>query len=169
MTLTLPRTAASIAPAERVAAQAPAASGPLRVLVVEDNRQVAELAVQPLSEAGHAVTHAPGAAAALERLDAGEAADVMVSDLLMPGDIDALGLARAVRKRWTLLPIVLGTGDSGSATHAVRDGFPPLAKPFRPEQLHDAIGAELAAVGERGKIVPLRQRGLEGSGGAASG
>jgi CheY-like chemotaxis protein len=62
-----------------------------------------------LEEAGHAVAAVGTGAEALTMLDAGEAVDLLISDLSMPG-MDGLELIRQAQDRRPGLPTVLITG-----------------------------------------------------------
>ena len=66
--------------------------------------------------------------------------DLVVSDIVMPGGMNGVELARTIRARRPDLPILLVTGYAGSATSTE---FPVLRKPYRFEQLRQAI-ADLA-------------------------
>ncbi|WP_460452245.1 response regulator [Alsobacter sp. SYSU BS001988] len=63
----------------------------------------------------------------------------MGSDLVMPGDMDGLDLARAVAARFGDLPVVLMTGYSEAATRATAEGFTLLLKPYEPPVLAQAV------------------------------
>jgi PAS domain S-box-containing protein len=99
-----------------------------RVLVVEDNPDVAEVTISMLRELGYAVASASDAAMALQMLDA-QNFDLVVSDIVMPGVMDGVALAREARRRRPDLPILLVTGYA--QTLGKQDGeFPILRKPF---------------------------------------
>ena len=83
-----------------------------RVLIVEDDTLVAELAAGMLSEFGFECTVAHSAKEALERLAGGEKPRLIFSDIIMPGGISGIELARKVRDRFPELPILLTTGYS---------------------------------------------------------
>ncbi len=112
---------------------------PLHILLVEDNAQVAEIAASMLAERGHTVARAASADEALARLQGGEAYDLVFSDLVMPGKLDGLDLARLVRANWPGVPVLLATGYSQVASRATGEGFMLLNKPYRPEALTAAI------------------------------
>jgi PAS domain S-box-containing protein len=114
-----------------------------RVLVVEDNSTIAELAVEMLSEAGYRVSCCGTAHEALALLKL-EEFDVMVSDIVMPGGMNGLELAEEVRKRWPDLGIVLATGYAASMTVAKPADFGLLMKPYSSERLISAIEQSLA-------------------------
>ena len=112
-----------------------------RVLVVEDDALVAELAAGMLTELGFEAIVAHSAKEALDRLAGGEKPKVIFSDIVMPGGISGIELARKVRDRFPELPILLTTGYSEEVggTH----GFPVLQKPYEMESLAGALGKML--------------------------
>jgi signal transduction histidine kinase/ActR/RegA family two-component response regulator len=120
--------------------QAPAPAG-FRILLVEDDDAVAAAVGAMLTELGYQYRRTANATAALEALEAGEAADLVFSDMVMPGPIDGVTLAQTIRGRWPDLPVVLTSGFSEAADAASRQGWRLLAKPYR----LDALAAELAA------------------------
>jgi PAS domain S-box-containing protein len=109
-----------------------------RVLVVEDDTLVAELAAGMLSELGFECTVAHSAKEALERLAGGEKPKLIFSDIVMPGGISGIELARKVRDRFPELPVLLTTGYSEQAGRA--HGFPVLQKPYEMDALASALG-----------------------------
>jgi PAS domain S-box-containing protein len=157
LTLVLPRASKSVAaPPKAAEAREAAGEGTLRVLLVEDNPQVAELAMELLQEAGHRVEAVPTARDALAKLVADARFDLMFSDLVMPGGMDGLELARTVRTRWPNLPVLLATGYSTEASKAQREGFRLLSKPYEPAALVSAV-TEVASRRTGGaKVIPLR-------------
>lgn len=82
------------------------------ILVVDDEASVRSLFADALGEAGHRVEVAIDGAAALERLRAGDAPCVVLSDVRMPR-MDGWDLEREVRRDPALssIPIVVLTGD----------------------------------------------------------
>jgi PAS domain S-box-containing protein len=112
-----------------------------RILVVEDDTFVAELAADMLSELGFESTVAHSAKEALERLAGGDKPKVVFSDIVMPGGLTGIELARKLRERFPELPILLTTGYSEQV--AASHGFPVLQKPYQLEALADALGSLL--------------------------
>jgi len=108
-----------------------------KVLVVEDDTLVAELAAGMLDELGFETVVAHSAKEALDRLAGGEKPKLIFSDIVMPGGISGIELARKVRDRFPELPILLTTGYSEqvAGTH----GFPVLQKPYEMDSLADAL------------------------------
>jgi PAS domain S-box-containing protein len=102
------------------------------VLLVEDNPAVADASAGLLEQLGYAVRWVCNAETALREIEA-DGIDLVFSDIIMPGKMDGLKLARTIREKKPKLPILLTTGYSDSAKHARAD-FPVLRKPY---QLHE--------------------------------
>ena len=109
-----------------------------RVLIVEDDTFVAELAADMLSELGFESAVAHSAKEALDRLAAGDKPQLVFSDVVMPGGLTGIELARKLRERFPELPILLTTGYSEQV--AASHGFPVLQKPYELDALADALG-----------------------------
>ena len=140
VTLYLPRAREEIS-AERPAEETHANDG--RVLLVEDNPDVAQASLSLLDQLGYSVVHARDANAALEAI-AADAFDLVVSDIMMPGGMDGLALARTLRERQPALPILLVTGYHQLADEAGRE-FVLLRKPFDLSDLSRAATRALSA------------------------
>jgi len=127
-----------------VGSDAPAANGKRafgRVLIVEDDALLAELAAGMFAELGFEGMVAHSAKEALDQLGGSERPKLVFSDIVMPGGISGIELARKVRKRYPELPILLTTGYSEEVggTH----GFPVLQKPYELDALAKALGTLL--------------------------
>src|SRR5688572_4214323 len=105
------------------------------VLLVEDDRTVAALTMDVLDSIGYDVTHVASATAALGTLANGKNVDVVLSDVMMPGGMNGVDLAREIRRRRADLPVMLATGYIEVARGAVSEGFQVLLKPYQPEAL----------------------------------
>jgi signal transduction histidine kinase/CheY-like chemotaxis protein len=156
VTLYLPR--AQEESAEQAAPDAQAAAAGGRVLLVEDNPEVAEATASLLEQLGYRVAQTRDAAAALEAIGA-HPFDLVISDIMMPGDMDGLGLARAVRESWPDLPLMLITGYHQLAEQAGRE-FVLIRKPFDISDLSRATNRALnvARHGPDSNVVPLASR-----------
>jgi signal transduction histidine kinase/ActR/RegA family two-component response regulator len=110
------------------------------ILLVEDNDDVAE-ALQPvLLSVGCQVTRLDRAAAAEEWLERqSRLPDVLLSDVVMPGEIDGLALAQRVRIRFPGLRVILITGYAEQMEAIARQGFEVIPKPCSAEMLASAI------------------------------
>ena len=113
------------------------------VLVVEDNEEVAEVCLSYLAELGLDVERAGTAKEALTVLERHPAIDLIFSDILMPGEMNGLDLAREVRRVRPRIPVVLTTGYSSSAQDALREGFTVLRKPYDIGSLRRMFSAAL--------------------------
>ena len=131
VTLYLPRGhEMDIQDAEEAAAEgAPGGS----VLLVEDNPEVAAISVSMLEELGYQAQVAGDAQAALLGIDE-TAFDLVISDIIMAGDMDGLALARAIRERQPGLPVLLVTGYS-HMVHEASAEFIVMRKPFKLAEL----------------------------------
>jgi CheY-like chemotaxis protein len=61
------------------------------------------------------------------------------SDIIMPGGMSGLELARKIRLHFPQVPILLASGYSHAAAEVAKEGFPIIAKPYRADALADAI------------------------------
>ena len=107
-----------------------------RILLVEDEPNMARTLAKNLTRAGHEVAHAPDGEAALDRLAANRW-DVVVTDLKMPG-LDGMGLLRAMHERGVEVPTVVltGYGTIESAVEAMKLGAVDyLIKDARPQEI----------------------------------
>jgi DNA-binding NtrC family response regulator len=107
------------------------AQAPARVLVVDDELQVAQLIARKARQLGHVVDVATSVDEALEIL-ARERFDVVLTDMMMPGR-SGLDLIEHVRAEDPGIPVVVITGQAtiDSAMEAIRRGaYDYLSKPF---------------------------------------
>jgi CheY-like chemotaxis protein len=100
------------------------------VLVVEDEAPVREATAEVLREAGWRVLTACNGPEALAVLDAGEAVDVLFSDVVMPGGMTGPELARMAQRLRPGIGVLLTSGYTGSALASDCDVFEVLAKPY---------------------------------------
>jgi len=80
------------------------------VLLVEDEELVSNLVADWLSERGFAVHEVTNAEVALAHLDSGRPADLLFTDVNLPGGMDGAKLAREVRRRRPELPVIYASG-----------------------------------------------------------
>jgi CheY-like chemotaxis protein len=104
------------------------------ILLVEDNLEVASATMDLLRSAGGRITHCEHPAAALALLE-GRAFDAVLSDIVMPGDMDGIEFARVLRQRQPDLPVLLMTGYAQRIPEAERLGVAVLPKPVEPAAL----------------------------------
>lgn len=134
MTMLLPRKHGA-PKAEDVSAVAGGGSG--LVLLVEDNPDVAAVSTSLLEQLGYTVRRVSNAEAALREIEH-DGIDLVFSDIVMPGKMDGLGLARHLKATKPGLPILLTSGYSDAALN-VRGDFPILRKPYEIHELSQAI------------------------------
>ena len=145
MTLLLPRSLRKpVAPIDASSAFSSGAEGALgrQVLLVEDDVEVAALTREMLSHLGFKVIHTASAVAALGALADARRIDIVFSDIMMPGAMSGLELAREIGRRQPRLPIVLTTGNSEAAAGMRNAEFRLLLKPYSIEAIADALGVE---------------------------
>ena len=141
VTMLLPRRGAAspLAPAadEEAALHMPRLSGV--VLVVEDNDEVAEVDMALLAMIGYSAVRTKTAAEALSAVESGAVFDLVISDVVMPGAMNGIDLARTLHCRFPALPVLLTTGYSAAAAQAANEGLFILSKPYQREALAASI------------------------------
>jgi PAS domain S-box-containing protein len=115
------------------------------VLVVEDDHGVRDFAASVLRELGYRVLEASTGDGALELLDGAVEADLLFTDVVMPGRLNGVDLARLARARQPALPVLF---TSGYATRLVEkdwlaEDIEFLRKPYRSIDLAARIRALL--------------------------
>ncbi len=108
------------------------------ILIVEDRPDIAELARLFLGDQGYATHVVYNAREALELLDTGVHVDLLYSDLIMPGGLNGVMLAREARRRRPKIKVLLTTGYAESSierTDAGGNEFEVLAKPYNRQEL----------------------------------
>jgi PAS domain S-box-containing protein len=108
------------------------------VLLVEDNPEVASVSRALLEQLGYRVRCASNASAAMDEI-ARDGIDLLFTDIVMPGQMDGLALARAVRQMRPDMRILLATGYSQALASAPPE-FPILRKPYQIHELSGALG-----------------------------
>jgi CheY-like chemotaxis protein len=123
----------------------PDASQTKKVLLVEDNLDLADLSAEILESFGYEVVHAENADIALVCLEQTRF-DLLLTDVVMPGSMNGVGLAKITRQRFPLLPILLVTGYADEDSLTDLQLFPLLRKPYRIGELikkMDELGVSL--------------------------
>lgn len=135
VTILLPRTRGGAALAAAFAgkgAPGPSAIGAAdrsgTLLYVEDDALVRETVLPALVFAGFDVTAVENGEQALAALDAGQTFSRVFSDIVMPGQISGIDLARIVRERFPHVPVLLATGYTDRKVDL--PGVRLLAKPY---------------------------------------
>ncbi|ABE41017.1 response regulator [Rhodopseudomonas pseudopalustris] len=105
------------------------------VLVVEDEPLLRMNAVDIVEEAGFEVIEAGNADDAIAILESRNDIRVVFTDVQIPGSMDGLKLARAVRGRWPPIQIIATSGRVKVSGADLPDGGQFLAKPYTPSQV----------------------------------
>lgn len=112
------------------------------ILVVEDEPELRETLVDLLADAGFDTLGAGSGQDALRHLD--RPVGMLVTDVFLPG-IDGPRVASRFRERHAGLPILFISGaDEVTVRRMVPEGAPVLRKPFRDEELLEAVRRQLA-------------------------
>jgi PAS domain S-box-containing protein len=114
------------------------------IMLVEDDAAVASLTTQMLESMGWSVTHVKSAVAALDALRENHDVDLVFSDVMVPGGMTGVDLAREVRRSLPEVPIVLTTGYIEAARTAVTEGMEVLVKPYSVEALARTLSTHLS-------------------------
>ena len=122
------------------------------ILLVEDNVEVTDVTRGLLEELGYVVLYAADAASALTILQERRGRiDIVLTDIVMPGGMNGLDLARSIRGAQGDAPsVVLATGYSDKAQIAAEEGFTILKKPYDGVELRDAIASAVSEGRRRG-------------------
>lgn len=130
----------------------PNPTGHERVLVVEDKVDVRQMAVRLLQSLGYRPVEAADPASALAILERDSAFDLVFTDLVMPGKITGIDLARNVMERFPSIAVLATSGFSAPATlgtEAGTLGITVVSKPYRKAELAQHLRAALDLRDER--------------------
>jgi two-component system cell cycle sensor histidine kinase/response regulator CckA len=134
--------------AAAVALEAPETqwAGGGHILLVEDEDPVRMVAERALVRAGYTVTTARDGEEGLEKFEAGEAFDLIVSDVVMPS-MDGPAMARAIRKIAPAMPVLFMSGYAEEQLRQQIDfeNVHFLPKPFSVQQIGDKVGSVLGS------------------------
>ncbi|MBE0506245.1 MAG: PAS domain S-box protein [Marinospirillum sp.] len=119
------------------------------LLVAEDNELVRAFAVSQLQATGYSVIAVETGDEALAVIKAGKAVDLLFTDVIMPGALNGLQLAEAVRQLKPELPVVFTSGFTADAfPHPAGQELPEklLIKPYKRQDLLEAIASKLETI-----------------------
>ncbi|MDA1070813.1 MAG: PAS domain-containing protein [Proteobacteria bacterium] len=114
-----------------------------RVLLVDDNVEARTALARQLARQGIEVLQAGDAAEALALARRDTGIDLLITDIIMPGDMNGAELADLLREQRPELPILLTSGYSSDALaerRLTRGHYELLNKPFRERELLAAVG-----------------------------
>jgi CheY-like chemotaxis protein len=110
------------------------------VLIVEDEALVRMTAVDMIEEAGFEILEAANAdEATILLLEARRDITVLFTDIEVPGSMDGLRLAQAVRGRWPPIKIIATSGHCVVGDGDLPSGGLFLPKPYRSTQITNAL------------------------------
>jgi CheY-like chemotaxis protein len=128
--LYLPLSTEHVARREPARNQAPAPGGDERVLVVEDDPDVLSLTVDLLKGLGYEVSTAVNAKAAMQHIRSRKRIDLLFTDVVMPGGVSGVQLARMASEVRPELGILLTSGYVGDKSAIGENEFPLIDKPY---------------------------------------
>ncbi len=114
----------------------------IRVLQVEDNEELRNVTAALLMSFGCEVVSCSRAEDALQMLEKEVVVDLLLSDVLMPGPLNGVALARLARQHRPEMAIVLISGHRGDVGDD--NEFPFVQKPSTPEKLVRALHQALS-------------------------
>ena len=114
----------------------------MKVLVVDDEEDLLEVAVAYLRAMGHIALQAGDAAAALAEAERHPDLDVLVTDILMPGGMNGVELARKMRERNPAIRVIYSSGfpaDALTEKNGVLAEGPLLHKPYQRKEFVEML------------------------------
>lgn len=114
------------------------------VLVVEDEPLLRMAAIDLVEEAGFIAIDAVNADDAVQILEARDDIQIVFTDIDMPGSMDGLKLAAAVRAKWPPISIIVVSGHRKPGLGELPPGTVFFAKPYPHEAIIDTL-KEMAA------------------------
>ena len=109
------------------------------ILIVEDEGLIRLSAAKMIADAGFEVIEAADADEAIRILESRTDIRVVFTDIQMPGSMDGLKLAHAVRNRWPPIKIIVTSGFNFPTEHDLPEGSRFLAKPYDPNTITGAL------------------------------
>ena len=109
------------------------------VLIVEDEPLVRIGAVNIIEDAGFKVIQAESADEAIRILECRGDIRVVITDIHMPGSMDGLKLANAVRNRWPPIKIIVTSARDLITEKDLPEGGRFFAKPLDPIEITGAL------------------------------
>ncbi|MFS0770885.1 histidine kinase famiy protein [Sphingomonas sp. 1P08PE] len=120
-----------------------------RVLMVEDQADVGELGREMLRDLGYDVTLAMNARQALDILQRDPHFQLLFTDVLMPGGMNGVALANAVKRDYPHTAVLLTTGFADEAIDEGARSYELIRKPYRRADLNERIRQVLDKPGAR--------------------
>jgi len=137
--LLLPGSAERAETPRRDARAASLVGGSEKILVVEDDATVLALTLDVLTGLGYQVVSATNANEALETIRSDTEIDLLFTDVVMPGGVNGLTLARSAREIRPGLRVLLTSGFVGEGRIIEGREFPLLDKPYEAAVLSSTL------------------------------
>jgi CheY-like chemotaxis protein len=109
------------------------------ILIVEDEPIIRANVVSAIEAEGFEVLEAANADEAIRILESRSDIRVIFTDIQMPGSMDGLKLAHAVRDRWPPIKIIVTSGRERLTERDLPEGGRFIAKPYRPSRIADTL------------------------------
>ena len=109
------------------------------ILVVEDEFLIRSHLAGILADAGHVAIATASADEAIAVLESRSDIRIIITDIEMPGSMDGLRLAAAVRNRWPPIDIIITTGNAAPPADSMPAGSRFLGKPYAPADVLSAL------------------------------
>ena len=148
VTLYLPRSHAASSDSEAAPARFARPGGGERVLVVEDRPDVRKVTKTLLTRLGYDVLEATDGKEAMTLLDAVQRIDLLFTDVVLPGGMNGVQLARMAQERYPLLKVLCTSGYPNDKVLDIdlnEDEYAFVKKPFVREELAGMIRQALDA------------------------
>jgi DNA-binding NtrC family response regulator len=129
-----------------------------RIYIVDDDPKIGELFATVLQRDGFAAKSFVSPVEMLERVDGGEAPDLMLTDLMMP-EMNGIQLLDEVRGRELSIPVIIMTAHSSvqTAVEAMRMGaFHYLQKPVNLEEMRALLAKALDLYSDRQELQEIK-------------
>ncbi len=111
------------------------------ILIVDDEPLIRQSAVQMIEDAGFEIIEAANADEAIRILESCSDIRVVFTDIHMPGSMDGLKLAHAIRNRWPPIKIIVTSGREFLTERDLPEGGRFFAKPYDPFQIRETLRA----------------------------
>jgi CheY-like chemotaxis protein len=111
------------------------------VLIVEHDALLQSLTADIMADAGFVVLQAGDAGEAMAILKSRPDIAVLLTSIAMPGGMDGLSLAHAVRRRWPAIKIVVASGQVRPTGYGLPKDSRFFLKPYDPRLMISEIRA----------------------------
>jgi DNA-binding NtrC family response regulator len=109
------------------------------VLIVDDEFLIRTMAADVINAAGFEAVEAPNADEAIRILESRPEVSVVLTDIEMPGSMDGVELACAIRRRWPCIEVVVTSGKWTPDADELPDRSRFMPKPYSPSDLTDLL------------------------------